>query len=162
MKRITWRGRTLAVATVGLAVGLVGAAFAASAAGSSIPGGPAPKALLGTWRTTLTAADLGRLKAPNPARSYRILFVNGPYLSYPRALGFGPVGSGGDTVPFGVRGHRLYLACLTNGTPSAGYATYTWSIARGALRFKRVREPCREPLLRDRIVILTSHAWHRR
>ena len=71
MKRITWRGRTLAVATVGLAVGLVGAAFAASAAGSSIPGGPAPKALLGTWRTTPSADERSSARQVNSVRGGR-------------------------------------------------------------------------------------------
>jgi hypothetical protein len=131
--------------------------------GSTLPGGPAPKALTGTWRTTLTAADLQRLKAPGEShRTWALVIVNAKYLSYPHALGLGPANSGRDTVPFGVTGNKLYLACLADdGTPTHGFATYTWRLAGGALRFARVSEPCRDPILRDRIVILTSHPWRK-
>ena len=61
--------------------------------------------------------------------------VNAKYLSYPRAVGFGPTGSGRDSVPFGVSGHRIYLACLDDSGVVAGHATYTWSITNGSLRF---------------------------
>jgi hypothetical protein len=145
-------------------VAIVGAALAAVATGATrIPGSNAPKTLTGTWKTTLTSADLHRLKAPDAARSWTLAVVNAKYLSYSRALGFGPSNSGRDTVPFGVSGHRIYLSCLNaNGDIIAGYATYAWSIANGALRFTRVAEPCRDPILRDRILILTSHPWRKR
>lgn len=139
-----------------IAAGVIGVVAAGA---SATPGGPAPTALTGTWRTTLTSADLHRLKAPDAHKAWTIIIVNSRYLTYPRALGFGPVTSGRDTVPFGVSGHKLYLACLTDGTPSRGYATYSWRIAGGTLRFTKVSEPCRDPYLRDRIVILTSHPW---
>ena len=147
-----------------IAVAITGAALAAIAAGGTrIPGGPAPKPLIGTWRTTLTSADLHRLAAPDAARSYTLAVFNARYLSYPRALGFGPTGSGRDTVPFGVTSHRIYLACLDeSGGAVGGYATYSWAIANGALRFRRVAEPCRGSILRDRILILTSHPWRKR
>jgi hypothetical protein len=146
-----------------ITVGIAGAALAATAVGSTrVPGGPAPKPLVGTWRTTLTTSDLERLAAPDAHRSYTLAVANTKYLAYPRALGFGPTGSGRDTVPFGFTGHLLYLACLDdNGSPIAGYATYSWSIAKGALRFRRVAEPCRGSILRDRILILTSHPWRK-
>ena len=144
----------IAAAIAASVIGVVAAGAAAT------PGGPAPKALAGTWRTTLTAADLHRLKAPDAHKAWTIIIVNSRYLTYPRALGFGPVASGRDTVPFGVSGHKLYLACLNaDGAPSRGYATYSWQVAGSSLRFTKVSEPCRDPYLRDRIVILTSHPW---
>lgn len=144
----------IAATTAASVIGVVAAGAA------STPGGPAPKALAGTWRTTLTSADVHRLKGPDSTKAWTIIVVNSRYLSYPRALGFGPVASGRDTVPFGVSGHKLYLACLTaDGVPSSGYATYSWQIAGGALRFTKVSEPCRDPITRNRIVILTSHPW---
>jgi hypothetical protein len=145
-----------------IAVGVAGAAVATGAAGATrIPGGLAPKPLIGTWRTTLTSADLHRFTGPDTARSWTLIVVNAKYLSYPRALGFGPTGSGRDSVPFGVSGHRIYLACLDDSGIVAGHATYTWSITNGSLRFTRVAEPCKDPVLRDRIVILTSHPWRK-
>jgi hypothetical protein len=143
-----------------IAFGIAACVLAAAAVGATrIPGGPASKPLAGTWRTTLTAADVHRL-ASGGSRSWTLVVGNAKYLSYPHALGFGPTGSGRDTVPFGVSGHHIYLACLNDGGIVAGYATYTWSIANGALRFTRVAEPCRDPVTRDRIVVLTSHPWH--
>jgi hypothetical protein len=144
----------IAAAIAASVIGVVAAGAAAT------PGGPAPKSLAGTWRTTLTSADLYRLKAPDAHKVWALIIVNSRYLSYPRALGFGPVTSGRDTVPFGVGGHKLYLACLNaDGAPTHGYATYSWQVTGGALRFTKVSEPCRDPILRDRIVILTSHPW---
>ena len=69
---------------------------------------------------------------------------------------------GGDTVPFAVSGKRILLSCLDeNGVVTKGYGTYSWSISGNDLRFKFVSEPCHDPILRDRIIILTSGAWHR-
>lgn len=144
-----------------IAVSIAGGVLAAAAVGATrIPGGPAPKPLIGTWRTSLTSAETHRL-ASGASRGWTLTIVNAKYLSYPRALGFGPSGSGRDTVPFGISGHRIYLACLNDGGIAGGYATYGWSIANGTLRFTRVAEPCRDPVTRDRIVVLTSHPWHR-
>jgi hypothetical protein len=144
----------IAAAVATGAIGVVAAAAAAT------PGGPAPKALAGTWRTTLTSADLHRLKGPDSTKVWTIIIVNSRYLSYARALGFGPASSGRDSVPFGVTGHKLYLSCLNaDGAPSRGYATYSWQVAGGSLRFTKVSEPCSDRILRNRIVILTSHPW---
>jgi hypothetical protein len=127
---------------------------------SALPGGNAPRPLVGTWQTTLTAADVSRIKDPH--RTWQLVIVNGKYLTYPRALGLRPKGSGGDTVPFGATASRLYLSCLTDGgVPTKGYGTYSWTITAKTLRFKLVSEPCRDPILRDRIVILTREAWRK-
>jgi hypothetical protein len=147
--------------TTVIAIGIAGCVLAAGAVGATrIPGGPASTPLTGTWRTTLTSAQASHLKS-GAGRGWTLAVRNTRYLAYPRALGFGPTGSGRDTVPFGVSGHHIYLSCLNDGGVAAGYSTYTWSIANGALRFTRVAEPCRDPVTRDRIVVLTSHPWHR-
>ncbi len=143
-----------------LAVGLLAVPALASAATSSIPGGNAPTALVGTWQTTLSAAEVRRTVAPDSHRTWQLVIVNGRYLAYPRALGFRPLGQGGDTVPFGVAGHRLYLSCLSgDGVPSKGYAMYGWTIAGTTMHLKLTSEPCRDPITRDRIIILTSEGW---
>ncbi len=108
------------------------------------PGGAAPKALVGTWQTTLTAAELRKTSAQDAHRTWQLVIVNSRFLSYPRALGFRPAGVGGDTVPFAVAGHRLLLSCLNDsGAPTKGYGTYTWSVTGKTLRFRLVSEACR-------------------
>jgi hypothetical protein len=147
---------------------VLGPAFAAAAlvgsaagAGVSIPGGPAPKALVGTYRTTLSRADLA--KAANPAHiptfKWDLVIINSPYLHYPRALGLRPTGQGGDTVPFGVKGNRIYLQCLVEGAPAPGFGTYAFTLRGKSLRLRLLREPCKERDLRNRIAILTSKPW---
>lgn len=126
------------------------------------PGGSAPRALIGTYRATLTRADVAA--ASNPAhlptqRTWELVIVNSPYVGYPRALGLRPAGEGGDTVPFGVRGKRIYLQCLIDGSAAPGFGTYAWSLRGKTLRLKLVREPCQERDLRNRIAVLTSETW---
>jgi hypothetical protein len=163
MRSITGNGvgRALFIGTV-----LIGSTGAALAAATPFipPGGPAPKPLAGTWRTTLTRADVAR--ASNPAHlpahgMWELVLANGRYLKWPRALGLRPAGEGGDTVPFGFRGNRLYVECLAGdqGSVVAGHGTYSWSLRGQALRFKLVSEPCKDRDLRNRIVILTSQRW---
>jgi hypothetical protein len=137
-------------------------AFAARLA-SPGPGGPAPKALRGTWHTTLTKADQDTAAIPaHVAARWTLVIVNGKYLTYARALGLRPTGQGGDTVPFGVKGHRIYLSCLdSNAAPSSGFGTYSWSVSGGALRFRVVNDRCTNPDRRNYVAILTSEAWHR-
>src|SRR5262249_41941156 len=97
-------------------------------------GKPAPKALLGTWQTTLTHADVEKLSPDETHRSWKLLIVNKPYLTYPQALGLQPAGVKGDTVPFAVQGHKLLLSCLDdNGMAIAGHGTYLWTIQGGSL-----------------------------
>jgi hypothetical protein len=126
------------------------------------PGGPAPKTLVGTWRTTLTRADIAG--ASNPAHmtsTWELVLVNGRYLGWPRALGLRPAGQGGDTVPFGFKANHLYVSCLAGGQGRvvSGYGTYAWVLRGGSLRFRLVSEPCKDRDLRNRIVILTSRPW---
>jgi hypothetical protein len=143
-----------------LAVLLLAVPALASAGTSSVPGGNAPAALVGTWQTTLSPADVKRTVAPDAHQTWQLVIVNGRYLAYARALGFRPRGSGGDTVPFGVAGHHLYLSCLNGeGAPSKGFATYGWTISGKTMHLKLIAEPCRDPILRDRIIILTSAVW---
>ncbi len=129
----------------------------ATAATAALPGAAAPRVLVGTWQTTLSAADAARIRDPH--RTWQLVVANGRYLTFPRALGLRPKGSGGDTVPFGAAGGRIYLSCLTDGVPSKGYGTYSWALTGKVLRFRLVSEPCRDPILRDRIVILTRGSW---
>jgi hypothetical protein len=146
-------------------VGLAALLAAAAAAGavSPVPGGPAPKQLLGTWRTTLTRAD--ELRSADPAhwpneQTWELVIVNSSTGVDIRALGLRPRGEGGDSMGFGVSGNRLFVRCLdVNAIPTAGYGTYAWSLTNGKLRLRLVKEPCRDPLLRNRITILTRHAW---
>lgn len=141
---------------------LVAPALALGAATAGPPGGAAPKALVGIWKTQITQAELQKLEAPGSKRNFQINFINGAYLKYARALGFGPTGEKNDAVPYGVTGNKLYLSCLDdNGSPIAGYATYAWTVSGASLRFKLVSEPCKNAFLRDRILILTAHPWHR-
>jgi hypothetical protein len=151
-----------------VASALIGSTGVALAAANPLvpPGGPAPRALVGTWRTTLTAADVAR--ASNPAhmpaqRTWELVVGNTPYLRWPRALGLRPAGQGGDTMPFGFTGHRLYVQCLAGdqGTVVSGHGTYAWSLRGKSLRFRLVSEPCTDRDLRNQIVILTSRPWTR-
>jgi hypothetical protein len=160
MNRITRRGPLL------IALALLGSTGVALAGAKAVspPGGPAPKALVGTWRTTLTRADIAR--ASNPAHmtaAWELVLVNGRYLKWPRALGLRPAGQGGDTVPFGFERNRVYIECLAGGagTVVAGHGTYAWSLRGRTLRFRLVSEPCKDRDLRNRIVILTSRPWTR-
>jgi hypothetical protein len=150
--------------TIALGIGLLLTASLAGAAGPSAPpGGPAPKALVGTYRTTLTRADIARAAVPAhvPTFKWDLVIVNAPYLKYKLALGFRPTGQGGDTVPFGVQGNRLNLQCLVDGRPAPGFGTYAFTLRGKTLTFRLVRERCKEPDLRNRIVILTSRPWKR-
>jgi hypothetical protein len=141
---------------------LVAPALALGAATVGPPGGPAPKPLIGVWKVQITPAELHKLEYPGSKRGWQINFINGKYDKYARALGFGPANERSDAVPYGVTGSKVYLSCLNEeGAPIAGYATYSWTVAGGSLRFKLVKEPCKNALLRDRIVILTGHPWHR-
>jgi hypothetical protein len=128
------------------------------------PGGPAPKSLVGTWRTTLTRTDIAKAAYPaHMTTSWELVLVNGRYLAWPRALGLRPAGEGGDTVPFGFKANHLYVACLAGGDGHvvSGYGTYAWSLSGRTLRFRLVSEPCKDRDLRNRIVILTSRSWTR-
>ena len=153
---------TLAPLLVGLALICSTGIALAGANAVNPPGGPAPKPLVGTWRTTLTHADVA--KASNPAHmefTWELVLVNGRYLTWPRALGLRPAGEGGDTVPFGFKANRLYVACLAGGDGHvvSGYGTYAWTLSGRNLRFKLVSEPCKDRDTRNRIAILTSRAW---
>jgi hypothetical protein len=150
---------------IALAVGLALTATVALAASklAAPPGGPAPRTLLGTYRTTLTRADVAKAVVPDhvPTFKWELAVVNSGYLKYRRALGLRPFGQGGDTVPFGVRGNRIYMQCLVNGAPATGFGTYSFSIHGKTLRLHLVHEPCKEPDLRNRIAILTSRPWQK-
>ncbi len=140
-------------------------AAAADAGVAFAPGGPAPKALTGTWTTTLTRADEARSAAPDhwPNQSrWELVIVNAGDGVNPRALGLRPKGEGGDSLGFGVTGNRLFLKCLDgNGIPTAGYGTYAWKLDKGLLRLSLVKEPCKNKDLRNRITVLTSHPWRK-
>lgn len=156
MKRLFVVVTALTTASTGVALALSGP--------PPPPGGAAPPSLVGTYRTTLTRADVA--KASNPAhlpaqRTWELVIVNDPYVGYPRALGLRPAGSGGDTVPFGVRGKRLNLQCLAGdaGAVVRGFGTYAWSRRGKTLRLRKLSEPCKDRDLRNRIAILTSEPW---
>jgi hypothetical protein len=138
-------------------------AVAASELPRQPPGGPAPKTLLGIYRTTLTRADVAKAAYPThiPTVGWELVVVNSGYLQYPRALGLRPVGQGGDTVPFGVQGNRINLQCLVEGTPAPGFGSYAFSVQGKTLRLRLLHEPCKERDLRNRIAIFTSEPWHK-
>jgi len=149
---------------IGLAVLLVPAAIALATT-SPAPGGPAPKALLGTWKTTLTLADEAHSAAPTQwpnQYGWELVIVNAGDGVNPRALGIRPAGEGGDSTGFGVTGNRIFLKCLgANAVPTAGYGTYSWTVKSGKLTFTLGKEPCKDKGLRNRITVLTSHPWHK-
>jgi len=151
------RGATLAVAIV---FAVPAAAFAASVL-TPPPGGPAPKALLGTWKVTLTKADQTKAALPAFMFSNWVLVVsNAKYLTYPRALSLRPPPHGGNAAPFGVKGNRIFIQCLGRAaTVTPGYGTYTWSVTGKTLKFRRVSEPCKDLIRRNYIAILTSEPW---
>lgn len=155
---------TRIVTALATCLALTATVAAAASRIAAPPGGPAPASLVGTYRTTLTRADLA--KAANPAHvptfKWDLIVVNSGYLNYPRALGLRPFGQGGDTVPFGVRGNRLYLQCLDrSGAPAPGFATYAFSLSGKTLKFRLVHEPCKDRDTRNRIAILTSEPWNK-
>ncbi len=151
--------------TIVLAISLaLTASVGLAAAGPRVPpGGRAPKALVGTYRTTLTRADVAKAAVPAhvPTYKWELVIVNAPYLKYPLALGLRPVGQGGDTVPFGVQGNRINLQCLVAGRPAAGFGTYAFTVRGKTLTLRLLHEPCKERDLRNRIAILTSRPWKR-
>jgi len=145
-----------------VALGLVPSIALAAGGAAGPPGGAAPKALVGTWRTTLGPADIQKLSAAVNQKTWELVVINGKYLSYPRALGLRPRGAKGDAVPFAVSGHKLLLSCLDDaGLAINGYGVYSWTVSQSTLRLQLVKEPCKNKYLRDRIVILTRHPWHR-
>jgi hypothetical protein len=146
-----------------LVLGLVPAVALAARTAAGPPGTAAPKSLVGVWRTTLDQKDLERLKAPGENhRTWELVILNGKYLAYPRALGLRPVGVKGDTVPFAVSGNRLLVSCLNDlGIATKGYGVYRFAVTGKTLQLTLVKEPCSDTILRDRIVILTSHPWRR-
>jgi hypothetical protein len=164
MRHITVRRRATAVIALALICSTAVALAAATPRG--VPGGPAPRRLVGTWRTTLTRANVAGASNPGhmpSQRTWELVVANGRYLNWPRALGLRPMGQGGDTVPFGFHGQRLYIACLAGdqATVASGHATYAWSLKGQRLRFRLVSEPCKDRDLRNRIAILTSQHWTR-
>ena len=150
--------RILVVLVVLLLVPAV--AFARQAAGP--PGGAAPKSLAGTLGHHVDPGGCPQAGPWREPQDLELVIINGKYLSYPRALGLRPVGVKGDTVPFAISGRNLLVSCLNDlGIATAGYGVYSWTISGKTLQFKLIKEPCNDQVLRDRIVILTTHPWHR-
>ncbi len=153
--------------TLLLVAALVATAATALAASAPTrpPGGPAPKALIGTWHTTLTPADVA--KAPLPShmpltRKWFLVILNTGSGTYPRVLGLRPAGEGGPSIPFGVQRNLIHLECLgSNELPIRGQDTFAWSAKAGALRLRLVRAGCRDGDDRNNAVVLTSELWRR-
>ena len=145
---------------IALVLALVAAVPSLAAEAAGPPGAAAPKSLTGTWRATLSHDTIRKETLPDAHATWELVIVNGSYLSFKRALGLRPVGRGGDTIPFGVTGSRIYLTCLVEGAATKGYDTYSWSTSGTSLRLKLVRKTCREKQ-NDTVLILTSQAWHR-
>jgi hypothetical protein len=144
----------------GLAALIVAVPALAAGVVAGPPGADAPRSLTGTWRATLSRETVHKETLPDAHTTWELVIVNGKYLSFKRALGLRPAGEGGDTIPFGVTGNRLYLTCLVDGAVAKGYDTYSWSSSGKALRLKLVKKTCREKL-NDTILILTSQSWKR-
>jgi hypothetical protein len=143
---------------------------ALAASGARVPpGGPAPKQLLGTWKTRLTAADVAKAiqeYMPAGTPTWQLIILNSGVGNIPRVLGLRPVGYqySAPTIPFGVQGHLIHLQCLNTGAglPIAGHDTFRWSVSGGSLRLRAVRLVCKKnPYDRNRAVILASETWRR-
>jgi hypothetical protein len=151
-----------------LVLGLLTTTIALEASGSRIPpGGPAPKALIGNWRTVLTAADVKKAPVqrlmPVGTPPWHLIILNTGVGNSPRVLGLRPGDESGPSIPFGVQGRLIHLECLSSGAglPIAGHDTFSWSVRGGALRFKVVALHCKNPDDRNRAVVLTSEPWRR-
>jgi hypothetical protein len=139
---------------------------AVSAANPRVPpGGPAPKSMLGTWTTKLTAADAKRApvqrQMPSGSPTWYLIILNSGVGASPRVLGLRPGDESGPSIPFGVAGNMIHLECLSNanGLPLRGHDTFRWSIRAGALRFKAVHLVCKAADDRNRAIVLTSEPW---
>lgn len=156
----------IAAAAVGVSA-IAGTTSIASAQPTATPppGGPAPKALVGTFTTKLTHAEIVSVPRPEffPIQPrWKLVILNSAVGNSPRALGVNPVGSGGPAIPFGVAGKRIYLQCQTEGgAPTRGHSTFTWSLSGRTLRFKLVSQPCKSSNDRNTPVVLTSEPWHK-
>jgi hypothetical protein len=93
---------------------------------------------------------------------WQLVIVNSGYLSYKRALGLRPAGQGGDTVPFGVSGNRIFIHCLgDNAQVTPGYGTYTWTATATTLKLHVVHDACPNADRRNYIATLTSETWRK-
>lgn len=128
-------------------------------------GGPAPKALVGTYTTKRTRAEIVSVPRPEffPSQPrWKLVILNSAVGTSPRALGLNPVGSSGPAVPFGVAGKRIHLQCQTeDGVPTRGHSTFSWSLNGRTLTFKLVSLPCKSSNDRNQPVVLTSEPWHK-
>jgi hypothetical protein len=156
----------------GIALALTATAALAGPEARFPPGGPAPKALVGTWKTVLTPADAA--KAPfqrfMPSADRRgktlpwyLIILNTGVGKTPRVLGLRPGDESGPSIPFAVQGHLIHLECLdaNAGLPIAGHDTFRWSLSGGTLRLKVVRLHCKNPDDGNRAVVLVSEPWKR-
>jgi hypothetical protein len=161
------RRAVAAAGTLAALVWLVSIAGAHPTAAPPPPGGPAPKALVGTYTTTLTRDEI--LSVPRPRffpsnPRWKLIIINeGAGGIAPYALGLNPVGSGGPAIPFGVKKNRIFLQCINaNGFPARGYSTYTWTLRGRTLTFKLVSHPCKSDDDRNQPIVLTSEPWKKR
>jgi hypothetical protein len=152
-------------AAVGAGVLSAGPMFARAPV-ARLPGGPAPKALVGRYRTRFTIEEFRRAPdprfLPNENTTEELVILNASSGSS-QAVGLHDLGEGSPSIPFGVKGDRIYLACLAeSGLPrSRGYATYRWALRGKLLTVKKVKDTCGGSNQRNQPYILVTHVWRK-
>ena len=124
--------------------------------------GKAPAALVGTYATTLTEADLARNSAPQlregPSWQLIILNTGGPASGRNLTLlnkGSGPL----EAAEFGVSGDRIVLMherCTVGGFHPYSDNEYRFALTGTTLRFTKVSNGCRDRVAET---VLTSEPW---
>ena len=158
MKAGTAAGRLIVVAC---AVGFIPAAVALAAP----PGGPAPKSLVGRYQAKFTldefrAAPLAKF-LPNEDTIEELAILNASPGS-PQGIGQHDLGGGSPTIPFGVMGNVIYLACIgENEKPTSAVASYRWKLQGKLLTLTKINDPCRGSNGANQAYILTKHVWRK-
>jgi hypothetical protein len=116
---------------------------------------------VGTFKTTLSRADLARAPQPGEmsAGSWTLVIGNRGGPGNERALAIGPGDTDRAVYRFGIHGNRLSIGCTDNhGLPTSGSQTYLWSIHERALTLTPASAKCKQgdP---DTQLILTRHTW---
>jgi hypothetical protein len=150
---------------VALLAGGCGSSNKSSSANKSIPSGPAPASLVGTYTATLTKRDLASNRAPELAVSpkWQLTIANTGGSGSGHVLTLKNKTAGALEAPdFGVSGNRILLRheeCAAGGAEHFYDNEYRVSQTGKTLRFTKVRNSCPDRVAET---VLTSEAWTKR